>query len=53
MYEIILSPRARNQLHKLPWKYQNLIIKTLLGLKENPSGKSLERELTGQFREKS
>lgn len=52
MYEVVLTTRARKQLHLLPWKSQDHVIKLLLELKENPTGKFLERELVNQVGER-
>lgn len=50
MYDLILSPSAKNQINKLPLRYKKSTIESLKDLKENPLlGKALVRELKGRF----
>lgn len=50
MYSVILSKTAKNQIKKLPKRYQKSAIEALEDLKEAPLlGKALVRELTGKF----
>jgi mRNA interferase RelE/StbE len=50
MHKVIISNSARDQISKLPRKYQKSTIEALKDLKANPlSGKALARELKGRF----
>lgn len=50
MYKIIISPKARKAIKKIPKQYQYEIILALRELREDPlGGKPLLRELTGRL----
>ena len=50
MYQIVLSKTAKNQIKKLPSRYQKPAIEALKDLKETPlTGKALVRELKGRL----
>lgn len=47
MYELILSKRASRQLHRISWRYQDIIVTAFDDLRENPlEAKTLGRDLT-------
>lgn len=49
-YELILSPKAENQLKKTSRAHQKALIETFGEIVEDPLlGKPLSRELTGKF----
>lgn len=49
-YELIVSPKAENQLKKISRNHQKLLIETFGEIIEDPLlGKPLGRELTGKF----
>ncbi len=49
-YELILSPKAENQLKKISRNHQKVLIETFMEMVEDPLlGKPLGRELAGRF----
>lgn len=50
MYKLVLSPLAKQQLDRLPWKLQEKVEREIDEIRENPlSGKLLSGNLSGQF----
>ncbi len=49
-YQVIIEPKAKKQLNKIPHIYRDKLYKTLRSLAEDPfQGKKLEGELKGQY----